>query len=379
MERAGRAVVVGGGIGGSATAVALARRGWQVEVLERAVTGEGGSGLSLWPNGLRALDVLGLGERVRARAMVDTEGGIRDRSGRWLSRTDTEELARRYGAMVAMHRADLFGILRSAVPEGSLRLGVTVTGLEYHGDEVTVAHSAGVSEADLVIGADGIRSSVREALWPNVFRPRYAGYTAWRMISRPVPDLRSGGETLGRGERFGVAPLPDGRAYLFGVANARAGERAPDGEFAEVRRRFGAWPQPIPALLDAVDPEAVLRHDIYDLPSLKTFVHHRVALVGDAAHAMTPNLGQGANQALEDAVTLAALLDRHPLATALSAYDRSRRPRTRSLARRSRRLGAIAQWSWPPAALLRDTAARLTPPGVALRALAPVLNWQPPE
>ncbi|WP_454356511.1 FAD-dependent monooxygenase [Streptomyces calvus] len=123
----------------------------------------------------------------------------------------------------------------------------------------------------------------------------------------------------------------------------------------------------------------MLRHDLYDLPPLPSFVRGRVALLGDAAHAMTPNLGQGACQALEDAVTLAHCLDTVPDTTAaLRSYDRLRRPRTRAVARRSARLGTIGQLSWPPAVLLRDTAARLTPVRMTLRSMTPVLGWTPP-
>ncbi|GAA3310186.1 hypothetical protein GCM10020295_76570 [Streptomyces cinereospinus] len=123
----------------------------------------------------------------------------------------------------------------------------------------------------------------------------------------------------------------------------------------------------------------MLRHDLYDLPALPSFVRGRVALLGDAAHAMTPNLGQGACQALEDAVTLAHCLDGTPdTAAALGLYDRLRRPRTQAVVRRSARLGTVGQLAWPPAVLLRDTAARLTPAWATLRSMAPVLGWTAP-
>ncbi|MBF6330101.1 FAD-dependent monooxygenase [Nocardia transvalensis] len=380
MEDREPVVVVGGGIGGLATALALLRCGRQVRVLEQAPEiGEVGSGLSLWSNGVRALAELGLGEQVRRRALINVEGGIRDSTGRWLSKTDTDEVARRHGAVVAIHRADLFSILHEAIPEDVLRLGITVESVEQDGSGAKVVHSGGSTRADLVVGADGAHSAVRRSLWPQARGLRYAGYTSWRMVTRPVAEIHSGGESWGRGERFGILPLADGRVYMFAVADAPAGQRGPHGEYAEVVRRFGSWHDPIPALLDAVDPETVLRHDIYDLPDLPTYVRGRVALLGDAAHTMTPNLGQGANQALEDAVTLAALLDRHPVDTALTAYDRLRRPRTQSIVRRSRRAGFAAQWSFPPATLARNLTVRLTPNRIALRALAPVLDWNPPH
>jgi 2-polyprenyl-6-methoxyphenol hydroxylase-like FAD-dependent oxidoreductase len=362
-----KAIILGGGIGGLASALALTREGWQVEVLERSPEfTEAGAGLSLWPNALRALDALGVGEPVRGLAALEGQGGIRDAAGRWLSRTDTAELERRYGPVAMIHRADLLAVLRAAVPAGALHPLVTVTGVRPDG---TVLHSGGESRADLVVGADGVRSVTRQSVWPDVPGPRYAGYTSWRAVSRPVPVAESS-ESWGRGERFGYAPLPDGRVYWFAVANAPEGAR--DDGLAGLRRRFGGWHDPIPALLQAADPGAVLHHDLYELPPLKTYTSGNVVLVGDAAHAMTPNLGQGACQALEDAVVLGNVMAR---ANGLDTYDRQRRPRTQMIARRSRRIGLAAQWASPAAVSLRNTALRLLPSSSLARSLAPVLDW----
>lgn len=243
-----------------------------------------------------------------------------------------------------------------------------------------VQHSEGVSRADLLVGADGIHSTVRRSLWPQAPSPRYAGYTAWRMVVDAGRRLQVGGETWGRNGRIGIAPLVDGRIYLFGVANAPEGQRRPGGELAEMRRRFNGWHEPVPELLAAASEDAVMRHDIYELPPLDTFARGRCVLLGDAAHAMTPNLGQGANQALEDAVTLAALLAAHPdVQSALASYDRERRARTQMIAQRSRRIGTVAQWSSAPARLARDWLLRLAPSSALLNALGPVLTWQPPQ
>lgn len=142
---------------------------------------------------------------------------------------------------------------------------------------------------------------------------------------------------------------------------------------------IGGWPDPIPALLAAVPEDRVLRHDVYDLPPLSTYVRGRAVLLGDAAHAMDPILGQGACQALEDAVTLADCLDATPdVDEAPARYDRLRRPRTLAIVRRSARLRAVAQWSWPPAAAVRDLAARMTPAAATLRSMAPILDWTRP-
>ncbi|MFJ5777058.1 FAD-dependent monooxygenase [Streptomyces sp. NPDC093094] len=376
------ATVVGGGIGGLAAAIALHRTGWDVRVLERAPEfTEIGAGISLWPNALRALDELGLGDAVRARSAEEAGGGARDRRGRWLSRTDNAELTRRFGhPLVVLHRAELLRVLTEALPADCLRPDSEVSAVHDDGHGPVVIHPGGASRPDLVIGADGLRSAVRRALWPDAAGPRYAGYTAWRMVTEPLAQPPAeGAATWGRGERFGYTALPGGRMYCFATASLPEGTPSGSTEHAELLRRFGSWPDPVPALLAAVPADAVLRHDLYRLPPLDTFVRGRVALLGDAAHAMTPDLGQGACQALEDAVTLAHCLDRtDDTAAALGSYDRLRRPRTRAVARRAARLGRVGQLAWPPAVLLRDTAARLTPVRATLRSMTPVLGWTPP-
>ncbi|MGA4844929.1 FAD-dependent monooxygenase [Streptomyces sp. G5(2025)] len=376
------ATIVGGGIGGLAAAIALQRRGWHVEVLEKAPEfTEVGAGISLWPNALCALDALGLADTVRSLGAEEATGGVRDRKGRWLSRTDNAELARRFRyPLVVLHRAELLRALREALPSRSLKPGSEVSGVREEGGRLVVDHRSGESRADLVVAADGLRSALRRALWPAAPAPRYAGYTAWRAVTEPLAEPPSAGAvSWGRGERIGFTALPGDRMYCFATATLPEAAALGTSDHAELLRRFGGWPDPVPALLAAVPADAVLRHDLYDLPPLSTFVRGRVALLGDAAHAMTPNLGQGACQALEDAVTLAHCLDATAdTDAALRSYDRLRRPRTQAITRRSARLGTVGQLAWPPAALLRDTAARLVPARATLRSMAPVFGWSPP-
>jgi len=213
-------------------------------------------------------------------------------------------------------------------------------------------------------------------MWPQARPPRYAGYTAWRTVTPPL-SIEDASETWGRGMRFGYASLPDGRVYCYATANVPAGGRAGDeqAELAELRSRFADWHEPIPTLLRATTN--VLRHDIYELPNLPSFVRGRVALVGDAAHAMTPNLGQGACQGVEDVATLATLLDAYEIPEALARYDALRRPHTQAVARQSRQAGWLGQWRSPLAVAIRDRLlAALPMDRMLLRQLRPILDWR---
>ena len=366
-----KAIVVGGGIAGLASAIALRERGWDVQVLEQAPAfTEVGAGLSLWPNALNALDALGVGAVVREKSVLDGTAGIRDDRGRWLSHTDVATIRERYGDVALVHRATLLDILRSALPADCLRAGVTVSDVSADG---VVRFADGEVRGDLVVAADGLRSTVRQAIWPTSPPPRYAGYNAWRFVTpRPV-DVGPGAECWGRGERFGYATLSDGRVYCFATANVAEGSDG--GDLAALRVRFGGWHEPVPKLLDAADEVDLLHHDLYELPPLSTYVEGRVALVGDAAHAMTPNLGQGACQALEDAVVLAQCATESDLA----AYDAERRPRTTMISKRSARIGRVAQLQSPPAVVLRNLVMRVTPASAMVRSLAPVLDWPTPR
>ncbi|MGV4981239.1 FAD-dependent monooxygenase [Streptomyces sp. NRAIS4] len=381
----GTAVVVGGGIGGLAAAIGLRRIGWEVRVAERAGTpADAGAGISLHANGLRALDALGVGAAVRAAARPQYTGGTRTPAGRWLARMDGAALERAVGTpIVGIRRAVLHRLLREALPAECLLIGVTVPELDRSAaDRVGVPIGDDVLEADLVVAADGVGSRLRGLLFPGHPGPVYGGSTVLRAVTDRPLELRSDFElTWGEGAEFGHIAFADGRAEWHAVLTARAGVRHAD-PLGMLRRRFAGWHDPIPALLDATRPEAVLHHDIHELVTpLRSFVAGRVVLLGDAAHAMTPNLGQGACQALEDAATLAAALATEPsVASALARYDAERRPRSQAVARAARQAGRMGQQlSHPAAVALRNTALRLTPSRVAIRAILRHADWTPPR
>lgn len=379
-----KAVVVGGGIGGLAAAVALHERGAEVVVLERAGQPDfGGAGLSLWPNALRGLDRLGIGDQVRRHASLGGDSGVRRPDGRWLARTRLAGAieARFSDPLVVVHRATLARLLAGRLPPGAVRYSATVTGVQPGESAATASVHAtdGEQQADLVVAADGIRSALRTALFPGAAGPRYAGYTAWRMIVGD-PGGAEPAETWGPGgQRFAIVPLAGGRCYCYATADVPAGTVYGD-DAAEIRRRFAGWHAPIGALLAPLTSQDVRRDDIEELPPLPAMHRGRVAVLGDAAHAMTPDLGQGACQAIEDAVVLAASLDPHnpaSVAAALGRYTAARLPRTTAIARRSRKAGALYHRPLPA----RQAAARamnLLPAGAIARSLSPVLDWHPP-
>lgn len=379
------AVVVGGGIGGLAAAIGLRRIGWDVTVVERAsVLEDAGAGISLAANGLRALDELGVGEAVRNASRGQYSGGTRTPKGGWLARMDGSALEKAVGSpIMGVPRSALHRLLRDALPAEALLIGSEAGSVEQLGrGTVRVGCGDTVLDADLVVAADGIGSKVRSRLFPAHPGPVHSGSTVLRAITEQALDLRTDFElTWGQGAEFGHIAFHDGRAEWHAVLSLPAGTRFAD-PLAELRRRFHTWHDPIPDLLDATRPEAVLHHDVNELRTpLPSYTAGRIVLLGDAAHAMPPNLGQGACQALEDAVALAAALSTEPtVEAALARYDAERRPRSQAVARAARQAGRMGQQlSHPLAVALRNTAMRLTPSRVATRMILRHHVWVPPQ
>jgi 2-polyprenyl-6-methoxyphenol hydroxylase-like FAD-dependent oxidoreductase len=354
-----RIIVIGSGIAGLTTAIALRKVGIEVAVYERAPElREVGAGISLWANALRALDHIGAGESVRAVSLKMTRSEIRGKSGRSvLVALDAAAMEGRAGMpeLVRMiHRAELVGALAAHLPAGVAHYGHECVSVEADGTAARVRFANGRTDsADAVIGADGIRSVVRTAIL-GASEPRYAGYTGWRGVCPRPASVEAGyiGEWWGRGLRFGIATLPNDRIYWFVGQNAPQNGRNAD-ERGHLLAAFAGWPAPIRELIGSTAD--VLRNDIIDRPPVREWSKGRLCVIGDAAHPMTPNLGQGGCTAIEDGVILARHLSRATdVPAALTAFARERYKRTAGIVKESWQLGAVAQWEGRVSCALRD-------------------------
>jgi 2-polyprenyl-6-methoxyphenol hydroxylase-like FAD-dependent oxidoreductase len=298
-----RAAVIGGGVGGLAAAVGLRQHGWEVVVYERsAALPAVGTGLGIWPDALEAMDRLGLGAAARRAGRRQPDGTLRKPDGTVIATIGAN-------AIHLLTRPALLGVLADALPDDVIRFGTAAT----------LADCAGY---DLVVGADGIHSGVRGELFPAEIRT--AGVIGWRgTVDFPV---ESGGETWGKGIKFGLNPQAGGQTNWYAMADDLS--------------YFAGWHDPIPRILAAASD--VLRHELLYLAPLPRYVWGRVALIGDAAHAMTPDLGQGACQAIVDGVVLAECLT-GDVDEGLRRYERERRPVTQRLATRSLQFNRLAR------------------------------------
>jgi 2-polyprenyl-6-methoxyphenol hydroxylase-like FAD-dependent oxidoreductase len=362
-------VVIGGGIGGLSAALALQRAGVRVTIFERQPQlREIGSGLTLWSNAVRQLRRLGLFDALRAGSAPLERFEFWSWRGERLGTIPLGSLAETLGApSVGVHRADLLALLARAITDCPVELDAQCVGFSQDGEVVTAHFADGrTATGDLLIGADGLHSAVRAQLLGQR-PPRYAGYTCWRGVTTfehaaVSPGITS--ETLGYGTRFGMLPIGRGRVFWYATANAGEGDDPRAERKHAVLDLFQRFRSPIASVIEATDEAAILRHDIYDRPPVPRWGTGRATLLGDAAHPPTPNQGQGACQAIEDAVVLARCLrdarEDEAVVSALRRYEQLRQGRTARIIRQSRRIGEALQWRNPITCTLRDMALRAT-------------------
>ncbi len=380
------AIVVGGGVAGLASAISLARTGWQVTVLERAPElGEVGAGLAMSRNAVAAFRGLGFQDAdVAALGYPTRAGGTWDLHGRPILALPDVPAIRESVALIGVHRERLHGALhRRAVDSGiEIVTGTAVTTVE-PGEPDGRRAVVESREADLVVGADGVRSAVRAALFPTEHIV-YSGYSSWRAIAPGALGETALRQYWGPHAEFGILRVDSDQTYWYGYV-AMPERTVLDDELAAARDRFAGWAAPVQQAIAATPPQAVMRHDVYHLPGgLPRYTTGRVVMVGDAAHATLPTMGQGAATALEDGLCVGLLIGAPTaaggrLAPALDAFDAARRPRCHALARASvasGRFGSHLRGGWPQG--LRNSVMRLTPTSAILRGSRAAMGWTPP-
>jgi 2-polyprenyl-6-methoxyphenol hydroxylase-like FAD-dependent oxidoreductase len=359
-------LIAGGGIGGLTLGVALRHRGFSVRIFERAsVLRPVGAGITMQTNAMLAFRTIGLDTAVAAAGQTMLRGAILDHRGRSLGTMLVREISEEVGApTIVLHRSRLQDVLLEALGPGVLSLDTKVVGFRDTQDGLVVQLSDGTeARGDLLVGADGLRSTVRAQLL-NDGEPRYAGYTSWRGVceSSGLVDPTLTTETWGPGMRFGIFPIGEKVTYWFTTINAPPGGIDGPDVRPELLKRLSGWHDPIRAFIEGTPASAIVRNDILDRPPVNRWVYGRVALLGDAAHPMTPNMGQGGCQAVEDAVVLASCLAAEAdLPTALARYEALRVPRANGFVVQSYRLGEMGQWENAAACWLRDRLLQLMP------------------
>jgi 2-polyprenyl-6-methoxyphenol hydroxylase-like FAD-dependent oxidoreductase len=387
-------LIAGAGIGGLSAAIALRRVGAEVVVFERArrLT-HAGKGLLLPPNAAKALRKIGLGEVIDDIGVPASSGELRSWRGEVLVRLPLAEIEQKTGEeTVGVHRGDLQGALLSTLAEVARgegpRTGKELVDFQQEGKEVLAYFADATTEsADLLVGADGLNSRVRAILHADG-EPHYAGFTSWRGMAHGFPaeklPLGRGFETWGPGGLFGCGHVGGDSIYWFATRlTPKGGRDEPEGARAQLLRAFGAWHEPIGDLIAGTDETDILRTDVYDRDPLEgAWGKERVTLLGDAAHPMTPNLGQGASQAIEDAVVLARCLSpvvqqKADVEGALRRYEDERSERTAQIVRRSRNVSRISHLRSLLLCKLRNVMLKALPDRAQLRQILEIVAYEP--
>lgn len=366
--------IVGGGIGGLAAAIALRRRGFEPRLYEAAPElREVGAGIGVPPNAVQVLARLGLAEAVAAEGAPTRVAELRDAKAGLLRRA---EMSFTVGGAdyptIAIHRGRLQRVLAAQLPPASIHTGMECTRVEQGGERVILRFADGAStDAELVVGADGLRSAVRRSIFPGV-RLRYSGQTSYRGVTAYMlpPEFDGvGWEVWSAGARIGFSPIGHGEVYWYATMDApEGGGDAPGTLRAKLAALAEPFPAPIPEIIAATDEARITRTDLTDFVPIPSWYRGRVVLLGDAAHATTPNLGQGGAQAMEDAWVLADRLAAGAAPEpALAEYERIRMPKARMVVDTSWRFGKLTHLGNPLARAARNLLFRALPERIARR------------
>jgi 2-polyprenyl-6-methoxyphenol hydroxylase-like FAD-dependent oxidoreductase len=368
-----RIAIVGGGIGGLTVALALRKFGFEAEVYEQAPELlDVGAAIAVWPNAMRVLERLRLGDTIRAHAGEMKEIRWLNSRGHLLNRLPISEA-------LALHRADLQATLLHALQPSTVHLGRSLVSYEQQHDKVIATFTNGDSiEADFLIGADGIHSDVRAQFLGDA-QPLYRGYTVWRGISAVAPASippATAIEIHGRGRRFGIGPVGGGRIGWWASSNSTTQHAPAEDAQAELLHLFKDWYPPALQLIEETPPHRILTTPAFDREPTRTWGNKRLTLVGDAIHPTTPNLGQGGCLAIEDAMIIARCFEKYGATEeALRKYEGCRYKRTAALTKYSRYYGSIGQSENPVTLTFKTILLPLAPEAVLQRLVQTVFDY----
>lgn len=376
-------LIVGAGIGGLFAGIALREAGFEVAVYERYPQPQPvGAGLTLWANALKLFRRYGMLDSLLADAGTCEHSEFRTAQGRTLARVSLQQLQQRYGLpTICLHRHIVADVLGDRFGGEHLHLGKELVAVENRGDQVRAHFADGeTATADLLVGADGIHSTVRTALFPGV-TPGYDGQTVWRGMVTTADVPATSFVAFGRGSRAGWSPMGLGQVYWFGARFQPAD--TPDRHGSRKRdllAEFGDWAEPLGRLIESTPEHAIVRTDVYTVPPLPSWSTDRIVLLGDAAHGMGPHVAQGACLAIEDATILALRLAAAPTpADGLRRYGEERRARVGAVLAQADSVARLAAMNGPLSSRLRNLALRLTPSNMLVGGFARPAGYEVTE
>ena len=341
-----KAIVIGAGMAGLAAGIALRQAGYEVEIYEKTrKLRPAGAGISLWSNGIKVLNKLGLGKEVAAIGGQMNRMEYLTHKGESLNDINLLPLMEQVGQRpYPVSRTDLQQMMLTAFGEADVKMGMRCVEVKQDADSATAIFEDGTTATgDVVIGADGIHSVVRSYLAGGKIESRYAGYVNWNGLVEASPDLAKNDVWViyvGEGKRASMMPVGSDRFYYFmGCPKPLGTKVAPENIRAELKETFAGWAQPVQNLIEKLDPQELNRLEISDIDPLSNLAQGRIALVGDSAHATTPTLGQGGCQAMEDAEVLCRYLitTNISVADALKRYEAERKERVANLTLKARK------------------------------------------
>lgn len=372
-------IIIGGGIAGLCAAIGLQQLGIEAHIYESVTELKGiGAGFGLAANAMQALDHLGLKDEISQIGHYLGSYNVLDQKGNILVEPNTKSISQKYQQdNFAIHRADLHQFLLSKIPANQVHLGKRANSFERIGEQICI-HFTDRSQAvcDALLVADGVHSLLRQQLIP-ASTPRYSGYTCWRAtIDNSSIQLKKSTETWGAKGRFGMTPLVGNRVYWYACINSpQQNPTLKNWGIAELADNFKDYHAPIPTILSETKDADLIWNDIIDIAPLQKLAFGPILLLGDAGHATTPNLGQGACQAIED---VAVLLDELKIATsipqAFSRFENRRLERVNYISNTSWQIGKIAQWNNPFLIGIRNFCMKIMPNSLKQQQLNKLLS-----